>query len=70
MDTSIEPLMLTEEAARILRKSPRTLEAWRERSHPSGLPYVRIEGQPRYRRSDLLLYIEKNVHNTSVDATS
>lgn len=61
MDTSIESLLTTAEVAALLRKSPRTVESWRIAGHASTLPFVNVEGQPRYRRSDVQAYIESHV---------
>jgi hypothetical protein len=69
MDSSIEPLMTTQEVASLLRKRPRTLESWRsDPRRANSLPFVRIEGQPRYRRSDVQTFIESNIVNRPAPA--
>jgi excisionase family DNA binding protein len=51
--------LLTErEAANLLSISSRTLQAWR--SNGGGPTFVRVGRVIRYRRSDLIAWIEKN----------
>ena len=52
-------VLLTEsQAAQLLQISIRTLQAWRLRR--SGPPYVQLGRAVRYRRSDLMGWIESN----------
>ena len=60
-------LIRQEEAATILGVTPRTLEAWRYRGE--GPPWVRISGRcVRYRKSDLLAFIEERVKSSASEA--
>jgi predicted site-specific integrase-resolvase len=52
---TMESLLTTAQAAEVLRLKPKTLERWRGRG--KGPPFLRIEGLPRYRASDLNAYI-------------
>lgn len=57
--------LLTEaEAARLRRQSIRTLQAERLRS--DGCPHVKLGRSVRYRRSDVLKFIEANVRTSIV----
>jgi len=66
MDTQIvastdpDALLEEDEAAQFLRISVRTLQAWRLRS--AGPPFVRLGRMIRYRRRNLLEFIEANTH--------
>lgn len=61
--------LLTEgEAARLRRQSIRTLQA--ERLRGSGCPYVKLGRSVRYRRGDVLAFIEANLHQTTKAAVS
>ena len=52
--------LLTEmEAAYLRRQSVRTLQA--ERLHGRGCPYIKLGRSVRYRRADILKFIESNV---------
>ncbi len=59
--------LLTEaEAAKLLKFTPRFLQARRVRG--DGPPFVRISSRAiRYRRSDLLTWIEKRVRSSTSD---
>ncbi len=61
----LEPLLNTEEAARILRYSRRTLEALRVKG--GGPAYVKLRGRALYRREDLLAFIAGNVRTSTSD---
>jgi excisionase family DNA binding protein len=50
-----DPLLTTQQAAKFLGHSPRSLEAWRCRG--SSLPYCKIGRSVRYRLSDLEKYL-------------
>lgn len=55
----MEDLLLTEsEVSRITKLSPSTLRAHRQKG--IGFPYVKIGKAVRYRRSDVLAYIEEH----------
>lgn len=51
----MDPLLDKYETARLLGVAPRTLEQWR--AHDRGPKFVRVEGQVRYRKSDLEAYL-------------
>jgi len=53
-----EVLLTESQAAQLLQISIRTLQAWRLRR--SGPPYVQLGRAVRYRRSDLMGWIESN----------
>jgi len=62
-DHERDPLLTTEQAAAMLGLAPGTLQFYRSvpRRDP-GLPYVRINARcVRYRRSDVLAFIERCV---------
>lgn len=50
--------LTTTEAARFLRKTPRTLIRWR--SERIGPKFVKVEGAVLYRRDDLIEYLDAN----------
>jgi len=52
----VEELIGQQDAARLLSVSERTLEGWRHRG--GGPPYVKLERAVRYRRCDLVAWIE------------
>ena len=65
----LDDLLTQPEYADIRRCSERTIE--RERSSGTGCPYVKISRSVRYRRRDILNFIEKHVrHSTSEMAQS
>jgi len=53
-----ESLLSEIHAAELLGVSSRTLQAWRSRNE--GPPFVRMGRAVRYRRQDLLAWIEQN----------
>lgn len=53
-----DPLLTERGAAALLAISVRTLQAWRSKG--TGPAYVRVGRVIRYRRGDLLKWIEKN----------
>jgi predicted DNA-binding transcriptional regulator AlpA len=53
-----DALLMEEHAARFLNLSVRTLQAWR--SKMSGPRFVRAGRAIRYKRSDLVAWIDKN----------
>ncbi|KRQ14252.1 helix-turn-helix domain-containing protein [Bradyrhizobium manausense] len=57
---SEEDLLTEGEAARLRRQSVRTLQA--ERLRGVGCTYVKLGRSVRYRRADVLAYIEANLH--------
>ena len=63
-----DPALLTEaDAAKLLAFTPRFLQARRIRGN--GPPFVRISSRAiRYRRSDLLAWIEDRVRTSTADA--
>lgn len=52
-------LLDDEQAAAILRRSPRTLSRWRSKG--IGPNYVNVRGRPLYRERDLAEWIESQV---------
>ncbi|MBE7202345.1 MAG: helix-turn-helix domain-containing protein [Parafilimonas terrae] len=59
-----EPLLTEAEAAELLSLSVRTLQAWRYDN--SGPRYCRLGRQIRYRRADLLAWIEARTPESSL----
>ena len=53
-----EPLLMEIQAARLLNLSPRTLQNWRIACN--GPPFVRVGRAIRYRRNDLIAWIDAN----------
>lgn len=70
MTKPIEPLLTTDEVAALVRKKPRTVERWRELGSTVALPFVRIAGQPRYRKADVQKFIDDSVCNAAPVAIS
>lgn len=58
-----EALLTDDEAAALLKLQPATLAAWRLRGHPA-LPFVRVGRCVRYRRRDVLAFIERHLAGT------
>jgi excisionase family DNA binding protein len=58
-----EALLTEDAAARLLCISPRTLQAWRMEKR--GPPFVRAGRSIRYRRSDLVEWINRNTYPTA-----
>jgi excisionase family DNA binding protein len=58
-----EPLLMEVQAAKLLSVSPRTLQNWRIAGE--GPPFIRIGRAIRYRREDILRWIE--AHTVSSD---
>jgi Helix-turn-helix domain len=59
--------LLTEaEAAKLRRQSVRTLQA--ERVRGGGCPYVKLGRSVRYRRADVLYFIESNIKASTSQA--
>lgn len=63
MQTIIPDLLATKDAAAYLGISPKTMDNMRSRG--KGPSFVKLGGTVRYRRSDLLDWIEANVRHTS-----
>lgn len=61
MTTQIEPLMTAAEVAALLRKKTRTVDSWRLPGSTVALPFVRIAGQPRYRKADVQKLIDDSL---------
>ncbi|SHN73529.1 helix-turn-helix transcriptional regulator [Bradyrhizobium erythrophlei] len=55
----VSALVTEKDAARFLSMSFRTLQAWR--SEGKGPPYLKLGRSIRYRMSDLLAWIEKQI---------
>lgn len=55
------------EAARILDNSPGTLSVWRSTGRYN-LPFIKIGRNVRYRRSDLIAWLEKRTRKTGATA--
>jgi hypothetical protein len=62
----LEELLTGQEYARLRRCSIRTVE--RERSNGSGCRYVKISRAVRYRRRDVLDFIEQHVRHSTSEA--
>jgi predicted DNA-binding transcriptional regulator AlpA len=63
-DLDLDTLLTGREAAALLRLSERTTE--RHRTAGTGPRFIRLSGAIRYRRRDLLDYIQRHVsHSTS-----
>ncbi|MCC6297094.1 MAG: helix-turn-helix domain-containing protein [Pseudomonadales bacterium] len=59
--TVADPVLLTEdEAAQLLKIQPATLACWRVKGRPH-LPFVRVGRCVRYRRQDILVFIERHL---------
>ena len=58
LDDEVGELLTTEQAARLLDVRPGTLEVWRNAKR-YGLPYIRVGRNVRYRRSDLVKFLEQ-----------
>lgn len=56
---AMDPLLTEDQAAEILRVSPRTLQGWRHRG--DGPPFVKLGSAVRYRRSDLRSFIVDSI---------
>ena len=67
MTTVIEPLLTSAEVAAILRKKTRTIDSWRDPGSTVALPFVRIAGQPRYRKADVQNFINASLCIPGVD---
>lgn len=63
----VPELMKTEQAANFIAVTPATLTTWRC-TRKNRIPFVRIGRAVRYRRSDLLAYIERNTVDAEVSA--
>lgn len=64
MQQSVDDDLLTEtEAAKLRRQSVRTLQA--ERVRGGGCPFVKLGRSVRYRRSDILRFIESSVKTST-----
>jgi hypothetical protein len=59
MSDNDEELLFERAAARLRRQSIRTLQA--ERLRGDGCPFVKLGRSVRYRRSDVLRFIESNI---------
>ncbi|MGH8856586.1 MAG: helix-turn-helix domain-containing protein [Polaromonas sp.] len=58
--TPPERLLVTQEVADLLRKKKRTVEGWRNPKRAGGLPFIIVNGQPRYRPSDVDAFVMHN----------
>ena len=66
---SLDDLLSTRQAAKVLAIKPSTLVLWRSNARVR-LPYVRIGGAIRYRVSDLLRLIDENTEAGAEDVGS
>jgi predicted DNA-binding transcriptional regulator AlpA len=67
--TDLDALLAEVHAAELLGLSTRTLQSWRSKSE--GPPFVRAGRAVRYRRRDLLAWMDANtVHATDSDTLS
>jgi hypothetical protein len=64
--TPCDDLLTEGEAAQLRRQSMRTLQAQRLRG--DGCPFVKLGRSVRYRRSDVLRFIEANVKTSTTEA--
>jgi hypothetical protein len=55
------------EAARILDNSPGTLSVWRSTGRYN-LPFIKVGRNVRYRRADLIAWLEKRTRQTGATA--
>lgn len=55
------------EAARVLDTAPGTLSVWRSTGRYA-LPFVKVGRNVRYRRSDLIAWLEKRTRETGATA--
>jgi len=62
----LDDLLVRREYARIRRCSERTIE--RKRSHGSGCRFVKIGRSVRYRRGDILDFIERHLRQSTSEA--
>lgn len=62
-DDEENKLVTPKEAARMLRVSIGTLAAWRYRYSPMWLPWVRVGTLVRYRKRDVLSFLNRNAVN-------
>jgi len=60
-------LVNEKEAARILDNSPGTLSVWRSTGRYN-LPFIKIGRNVRYRRADLIAWLEKRTRETGATA--
>jgi len=60
-------LLTDEEAGQFLNVSPGTLSVWRTTGR-YGLPFVKIGHKVRYRRSDLVEWLEKRLRGNGATA--
>ena len=60
-----DEILITDEAAAILKEAPRTLANWRYRG--VGPNYIKLPHGIRYRRSDIWAYIESRVRTSTSD---
>ena len=60
-------LLDEKEAAHLLDTSPGTLSVWRSTGRYN-LPFIKIGRNVRYRRSDLLAWLEKRTRETGATA--
>jgi Helix-turn-helix domain len=61
-----DELLTENEAAQLRRQSVRTLQA--ERVRGGGCPHVKLGRSVRYRRSDVLKFIENNVRTSTSES--
>ena len=58
--TTIDELLTPHEVAALLRVSPWTLANWRRTARKAGPPYLEVEGLIRYRRGDVVGWLEQS----------
>lgn len=63
---NVTDLLTEHEAAALRRQSVRTLQA--ERLKGGGCPFVRLGKSIRYRRADVLKYIEDRIFTSTTEA--
>lgn len=58
-------LLTSKEAAQHLRLAERTLAVWRCTGKVN-IPYIKIGGRVLYKKTDLDLFIDSNIHSSEV----
>ena len=62
-------LLTEDEAAALLKVQPATLATWRVRGRPN-LPFVRVGRCVRYRRQDLIAFINRQVRQSTSEVSA
>lgn len=62
-----DTLLSVEQAAAFLKLAIRTLDVWRSTGR-HGLPYIKVGGAVRYRRTDLEAWLAERTHGRAAEA--